>query len=314
MRQSARSTLLLSGIISMMLMSVGRICAFTSSRAASNVASSRKIIGRPETLSYFPSSTSTSTIRWMSSTASDMKPKRKQSSKPTSNAAKSDNDKKPSGGSHQPPIMNLYTISKEELQEVILMWGYPKYRADQVYHWIRERGVVDPLSMENIPKKLRQDLHTFTTGEATTKANTGDTLRVDAETTDTMNPKASTGGALELVQEQVSPKDGTTKRLYRLRDGYLIESVLMPYDDGRWTSCISSQVSICWGFRRESIDSTRHLAKKNIFLIIFIVLCFLSQYRLDVHKDVCFVLLVRQPLLLVSALWVPVYMFISFTY
>lgn len=36
--------------------------------------------------------------------------------------------------------------------------------------------------------------------------------------------------------------DGTIKRAYRLlKDNTLIESVLMPYEDGRRTACISSQ-------------------------------------------------------------------------
>ena len=141
-------------------------------------------------------------------------------------------------------MMNLYTISKEELQDIVQMWGYPKYRADQVYHWIREKGVVDAEQMNNIPKKLRHDLQQFSSGGSSTTGNqlpgSDDSI---VETTDSLNSKASTGGALELVKEQVSPKDGTIKRLYQLRDGYLIESVLMPYEDGRWTSCISSQVS-----------------------------------------------------------------------
>ena len=47
-------------------------------------------------------------------------------------------------------------------------------------------------------------------------------------------------GTLEIALEQVS-KDGTYKRAYRLTDGQIIESVLMPYEDGRRTACISSQ-------------------------------------------------------------------------
>jgi 23S rRNA (adenine2503-C2)-methyltransferase len=127
--------------------------------------------------------------------------------------------------------MNLYTISKEDLQQLVESWGYPRYRADQVYHWIREKGVVDVNEMPNIPKKLRQDIARFSSSSGTTESD----LRAD-------DIAPSTGGALEIVREQVSPKDGTMKRLYRLRDGLLVESVLMPYDDGRWTTCISSQV------------------------------------------------------------------------
>jgi 23S rRNA (adenine2503-C2)-methyltransferase len=47
-------------------------------------------------------------------------------------------------------------------------------------------------------------------------------------------------GSMDVAAEQIS-KDGTIKRAYRLKDGQLIESVLMPYADGRQTACISSQ-------------------------------------------------------------------------
>lgn len=50
-------------------------------------------------------------------------------------------------------------------------------------------------------------------------------------------------GSLALAAEQVS-RDGTRKRAYALGDGQLIESVLMPYADGRRTACISR----CDGF------------------------------------------------------------------
>jgi 23S rRNA (adenine2503-C2)-methyltransferase len=47
-------------------------------------------------------------------------------------------------------------------------------------------------------------------------------------------------GSMSVAVEQVS-SDGTVKRAYSLHDGQLIESVLMPYRDGRQTACISSQ-------------------------------------------------------------------------
>ncbi|CAN0314724.1 unnamed protein product [Phaeothamnion confervicola] len=56
----------------------------------------------------------------------------------------------------------------------------------------------------------------------------------------------TTVGSLTLAAEQVS-RDGTRKRAYRLRDGQVIESVLMPYSDGRRTACISSQAGCAMG-------------------------------------------------------------------
>lgn len=137
--------------------------------------------------------------------------------------------------------MNLYTISKEDLQEIIASWGYPRYRSEQVYHWIREKGVVDVDQMNNIPKRLRQDLKSFTSSSISTNYSE-EQVAAEEHLTHT-----DSNGCLVLVQEQVSPKDGTIKRLYKLRDGFLIESVLMPYEDGRWTSCISSQAGCAQG-------------------------------------------------------------------
>lgn len=49
-----------------------------------------------------------------------------------------------------------------------------------------------------------------------------------------------------MAAQQVS-KDGTKKVAYRLEDGQMIESVLMPYSDGRRTACISSQAGCAMG-------------------------------------------------------------------
>lgn len=107
-------------------------------------------------------------------------------------------------------LINLYTIPKPELEAILQSWGHPKYRADQVWTWIRQ-GVKSVDDMVNLPKKLRQELTDH-----------------------------ASFGSLALEFEDVS-KDGTRKRAYKLHDGQFIESVLMPYDDGRYTACISSQ-------------------------------------------------------------------------
>ena len=54
--------------------------------------------------------------------------------------------------------------------------------------------------------------------------------------------------ALTIRANQVSPADGTIKRAYACGlDGAVIESVLMPYADGRYTACISSQAGCAQG-------------------------------------------------------------------
>ena len=131
-----------------------------------------------------------------------------------------------------PPLLNLHTITLEEIQELVVSWGHPKFRGKQIYGWIRDKGVTNPNEMNNLPKALRATLVEFTTRENSENGeSSGD----------------AGGGALQLAFEAVS-KDGTRKRAYELRDGQLIESVLMgPYEDGRYTACISSQAGCAMG-------------------------------------------------------------------
>jgi 23S rRNA (adenine2503-C2)-methyltransferase len=114
-------------------------------------------------------------------------------------------------------VIHLHSIQKEELEEILKSWGFPNYRADQVWQWVHTQGVTNVEEMINVPKKLRNQLAEF-----------------------------SSMGSLTLDTELVS-KDGTIKRAYRLHDGQLIESVLMPYEDGRYTACISSQAGCAMG-------------------------------------------------------------------
>ncbi|KAL3792897.1 hypothetical protein HJC23_004822 [Cyclotella cryptica] len=58
--------------------------------------------------------------------------------------------------------------------------------------------------------------------------------------------RTTTTGHLRLHLQQTSV-DGTIKRAYQLHDGQIIESVLMPYEDGRRTACISSQAGCAMG-------------------------------------------------------------------
>lgn len=114
-------------------------------------------------------------------------------------------------------MINIYALSRTELEDLIQSWEQPKYRAKQIWNWLYEQRVSSYDEMTNLPKNLREHLH--------------------AETT---------LGTLETVAAQ-SSRDGTHKRLYRLPDGQLIESVLMPYNDQRNTACISSQAGCAMG-------------------------------------------------------------------
>jgi 23S rRNA (adenine2503-C2)-methyltransferase len=114
-------------------------------------------------------------------------------------------------------MIDLYTLSEAELAAQLAAWGQPSFRAGQIRRWLYERGAEDVAGMTDLPLALRERLAT------------------EAKV-----------GSLEVAAEAAS-KDGTVKRLYRLTDGQLVESVLMPYSDGRRTACISSQAGCAMG-------------------------------------------------------------------
>ncbi len=115
-------------------------------------------------------------------------------------------------------MTNLYDLNLDELTGLIQEWGQPAYRARQINDWLYKQKVSSIEQMTTLPKALRE--------------------RLAAETR---------LGVLEQVSEQLSLDGQTTKRLFRLQDGQLIESVLMEYDDGRRTACISTQAGCAMG-------------------------------------------------------------------
>ena len=113
--------------------------------------------------------------------------------------------------------LNVYTMTEELLVAQLKLWQQPKYRSKQIRQWIYNKGIQKFDDMIDIPATLRKLLNdTFSFGD------------------------------LKLAFQQIS-KDGTIKRAYELKDGQIIESVLMPYEDGRRTACISSQAGCGMG-------------------------------------------------------------------
>ena len=115
-----------------------------------------------------------------------------------------------------PNLVNFFALTQEELANK--MKPFPPYRSRQVWDWVYDKGVVDFSAMVNLPQELRHNLEQY-----------------------------FVFGDLALEMEQVSRQDDTIKRAYKLADGQLIESVLMAYDDGRRTACISSQAGCAMG-------------------------------------------------------------------
>ena len=134
--------------------------------------------------------------------------------------------------------VDLYALDAEALEAQLREWGQPRYRAGQIRKWLYERGVTTPAGMTDLPKALRERLE-----------------------------RDATVGTLTCVTEQ-SSRDGTRKRLYRLPDEQLVESVLMPYADHRRTACISSQAGCAMGCvfcATGQMGFARHLSEAEIF-------------------------------------------------
>jgi|Deesub1362B_J571_1020462.scaffolds.fasta_scaffold00036_2 23S rRNA (adenine2503-C2)-methyltransferase len=115
-------------------------------------------------------------------------------------------------------MVDLKSLSSEELVNFIESRGLPRFRAKQLLHWIYEKKVEDIRDITELSRQLREDLS-----------------------------KEAYISNLLLCRRAYST-DGTEKFLFQLEDGERIESVLIP-DEQRLTLCISSQVGCPLGCR-----------------------------------------------------------------
>ena len=109
------------------------------------------------------------------------------------------------------PPKHFADLSKDERIDALKELGLPKFRADQIARHYYGKFEADPLTMTDLPEAQRQ----------TVKDALFPTLLAPVRTVET-------------------DEGDTTKTLWRLHDGTLLESVLMRYP-GRATLCISSQ-------------------------------------------------------------------------
>jgi 23S rRNA (adenine2503-C2)-methyltransferase len=108
---------------------------------------------------------------------------------------------------------DIRQLSKAELEAVFKELGEPRFRAKQVHEWLWQKGVHSFEEMTNLSKKLREKL--------------AEQFTINAITLDKWQNSA----------------DGTIKSRWRLHDGHLVESVLIPVpEEKRFTVCVSCQV------------------------------------------------------------------------
>jgi len=108
-------------------------------------------------------------------------------------------------------MKNLRECTLADLEQMLAGIGEPKYRAKQIYEWMWQKHAGSIDEMSNLSKQLREKLN----AEYFIKKVT--------------------------IHHSQFSSDGTIKNRLQLRDGYFVESVLIP-GDKRLTGCISSQV------------------------------------------------------------------------
>jgi len=106
---------------------------------------------------------------------------------------------------------SITELSLGELEHFMLDREEAIFHAKQVFSWVYKKGAVDFSSMSNLPESLRNNLkNEFSIFD------------------------------LKLIKTSKS-HDGTQKLLFALKDGELVESVIIP-SEKRITACISTQV------------------------------------------------------------------------
>jgi 23S rRNA (adenine2503-C2)-methyltransferase len=108
---------------------------------------------------------------------------------------------------------DIRKFTKQELLDYFLSIGEQKFRANQVYSWLWQKGATSFDEMTNLSLELRMKLKEHFL-------------------------------LLPIVEDMVQfSNDGTVKVRYVLHDGHKIEAVLIPVpDEKRFTVCVSCQV------------------------------------------------------------------------
>lgn len=110
----------------------------------------------------------------------------------------------------------FYSFPLAKLQEIVVEQGEKPYRARQLFEWVYKKRVFDPDLMTDVSKSYRERL------------------------------KGAFSFDLPEIETREESADGTVKFLLRMKDGALVEAVLMRYDYGN-VACVSSEVGCSMG-------------------------------------------------------------------
>ena len=146
---------------------------------------------------------------------------------------------------------NIYQFTQEQLQHILNEWKEPAFRTVQIFNWLYKKKVSQFNQMRNLPASIIEKLnHHFTI---------------------TLPEKVATHCS----------KDGTSKILLKLYDGYTIETVHIP-EPKRDTVCISSQIGCpfkCLYCVTGHIGFVRNLNSDEIIGQLMVVLNSLQSTR-----------------------------------
>ena len=151
--------------------------------------------------------------------------------------------------------IDIFGLTIEELQEVLVSKGLKKFRAKQIFQWLYQKSVFDFSAMHNLSKA---DIAIL-------------------EENFTVLPREIT-----ILREQNSSDGLTSKLLLGLPDGNSVETVLMHHDYG-YSVCVSSQVGC--DMRCAFCASGLKGAVRNLSTAEIIAQVYLFNERIREHKQ-----------------------------
>ena len=151
--------------------------------------------------------------------------------------------------------IDIFGLTIEELQEVLVSKGLKKFRAKQIFQWLYQKSVFDFGAMHNLSKA---DIAIL-------------------EENFTVLPREIT-----ILREQNSSDGLTSKLLLGLPDGNSVETVLMHHDYG-YSVCVSSQVGC--DMRCAFCASGLKGAVRNLSAAEIIAQVYLFNERIREHKQ-----------------------------
>jgi len=159
------------------------------------------------------------------------------------------------------PRTNLLNLTRSELEAFVVdELRQPRFRSDQLWHWIWHKGALGFGDMTNLSKDLKAKL---------------------VERANLDRPQ------IDVVRTSV---DGTIKLLLRLADGERIETVLIPMGP-HYTQCLSTQVGCamaCAFCSTGELGLTRNMTAGEILGQILVGRAHLAQAGLPTVRNLVF--------------------------